>query len=151
MEWFSLINNRWSGPHTGFSCFLIVDTTIRVTQKAWAKCFGRNVPYIFCFTFTMRRSRSAWLLSNGTSTSCKNCSTSSFRFYRRRTKALAFFTRGEGGESRVPVSHAQGFDHRLALINSLLASSTSRSLVRRLVSSSTGRWSSALTKSGPNL
>ena len=40
-------------------------------QKRWAPCWDRKVPETFCWTFAIRISRSAWLLSKGTRASAK--------------------------------------------------------------------------------
>ncbi len=85
---------------TGRPCFLTVEMYPRMRQKSAAACALRNVPEIF--TFTMRMSRSAWLLRKGTRKSCRKRSAASLRSCSRSTRlrALLCFSRprrGDGG------------------------------------------------------
>jgi hypothetical protein len=60
---------------------------LRIRQKAVMPASLRKVPAIFCWTLTIRRSRSAWLFVNGMDRSSRNASTWSAR----RTKSSSRF------------------------------------------------------------
>src|ERR1700738_2522810 len=60
-------------------CFLAVESTDRMTTKSSALSWARNPPEIFCRSFIMRASASAWLLVKGTLGSCRNRNTSLLR------------------------------------------------------------------------
>src|SRR6266436_9689311 len=64
-------------------CFLAVEMAARMSAKSSAAASERNPPEIFCRSFIMRTSRSAWLLVNGTSGSLRKRNTSSLRSLRR--------------------------------------------------------------------
>src|SRR5665648_672237 len=74
---------------TESECFLKVEINPRIRQKVTAPCLLRKVPEIFCWTFIMRTSRSAKLLSKGTLQSCIKASTSFLCTDKRFSKFLA--------------------------------------------------------------
>ena len=84
------LNTSLNSASTGRSCFLMVDMNPRVLQKFSAPFSLRNVPEIFCFSFIMRRSRSAWLLVKGTVKSLMNLRISSWYFRHRSRRFFAF-------------------------------------------------------------
>src|ERR1700738_3971423 len=65
-------------------CFLAVESTDRMTTKSSALSWARNPPEIFCRSFIMRASASAWLLVKGTLGSCRNRNTSLLGWCRAR-------------------------------------------------------------------
>jgi hypothetical protein len=58
------------------SCLRKVEAELRMAQKFFAPVSVRQDPEIFCWSFTILMSRSAWLLSKGTAKSVVNRSTS---------------------------------------------------------------------------
>ena len=70
------------------------DIASNPTKHAPLLCFVRKHPEIFCRTFTILRSRSARLLSNGTLKSCMNRKTASRCLSSRSTRFLPLLCLG---------------------------------------------------------
>ena len=73
-------NTLIDSGNTWRPCFLIIDKNPRIRQKFLAPFSLLNVSEIFCFSFILRRSRSAWLLVKGMLGSChRRCKIPHFR------------------------------------------------------------------------
>ena len=79
------LNTFLNSASTGRPCFLMVDMNPRVRQKYSAPSSLRNVLEILCFSFIMRRSRSAWLLVKGMAKPFMNARISSW-YLRHRSR-----------------------------------------------------------------
>src|SRR5271157_144539 len=71
-----------SVPSISQPCFLAVESNDRMTPNSAAPSSERKPPEIFCRSFIIRPSRSAWLLVNGTAGSDRKRSTSCLRVLR---------------------------------------------------------------------
>src|SRR5260221_11489394 len=66
-------------------------------QNIATPCSVRKHPETFCWTLIIRRSRSAWLLANGTAKSCRNRSTAHLPPERRSSRLRAGLCLGRPG------------------------------------------------------
>ncbi len=93
--------------HNSQDCFLAVEMEERIRANFWAPKVVRKPPEIFCCTFIMRMSCSAWLFVNGKLQSVIKRIVSSLKSFRRFSKLspgrFAFlpfsFFKSKGGKS----------------------------------------------------